>query len=74
MQGCCLLDLSLLLHKIKEYAEKLQHMIPDGHDLDDWMRSHISQAADDISEVYAECVAYEWVIQLRDHKPSRPAA
>jgi len=40
------------LHKIKEYAEKLQHMIPDGHDLDDWMRSHISQAADDISEVY----------------------
>jgi hypothetical protein len=40
------------LHKIKEYVEKMQHMIPDGHDLDDWMRSHISQAADDISEVY----------------------
>ena len=40
------------LHKIKEYAEELQDMIPDGHDLDDWMRSHISQAADDIAEVY----------------------
>ncbi len=40
------------LHKIAKYAQKLQHMIPDGHDLEDWMRSHISQAADDIGEVY----------------------
>lgn len=40
------------LHKIEEYARKLQEMIPDGYDLDDWMRSHISQAADDIGEVY----------------------
>lgn len=40
------------LHKIAQYAQKLQHMIPEDHDLDDWMRSHISQAADDIGEVY----------------------
>jgi hypothetical protein len=40
------------LHKIEEYARKLQEMIPEGYDLDDWMRSHISQAADDIAEVY----------------------
>ena len=40
------------LHKLAKYAQKLQHMIPDDHDLDDWMRSHISQAADDIGEVY----------------------
>ena len=40
------------LHKIKKYAEDLQHMIPANYDLEDWMRSHISQIADDISEVY----------------------
>jgi hypothetical protein len=40
------------LHMIEEYAKMLQQMIPDGDDLDDWMRSHISQAADDLSEVY----------------------
>ena len=40
------------LHKIKEYSEKLQHMIPEDYELDDWMRSHISQASDDIGEVY----------------------
>ena len=40
------------LHKIEEYARKLQEMIPEGYDLDDWMRSHISQAADDLGEVY----------------------
>ena len=40
------------LHKIEKYARKLQHMIPEGYDLDDWMRSHISQAADDLGEVY----------------------
>lgn len=40
------------LHKIEKYARELQHMIPEGYDLDDWMRSHISQAADDLSEVY----------------------
>ena len=27
-------------------------MISDDLDLDDWMRSHISQASDDIGEVY----------------------
>lgn len=40
------------LHKIEEYARKLQEMIPEGYDLDDWMRTHISQAADDLGEVY----------------------
>jgi len=40
------------LHKLKEYSEKLQHMIPENYDLEDWMRSHISQAADDIAEVF----------------------
>jgi len=40
------------LHKIEKYARKLQQMIPEGYDLDDWMRTHISQAADDLGEVY----------------------
>lgn len=40
------------LMKIGKYAQKLQSMIPDDLDLDDWMRSHISQASDDIGEVY----------------------
>ena len=40
------------LHKIEKYASELQEMIPDGHDLEDWMRTKISQAADDLSEVY----------------------
>jgi hypothetical protein len=40
------------LHKIEKYARELQEMIPEGTDLDDWMRSHISQASDDLSEVY----------------------
>lgn len=40
------------LFKIAEYAQKLHDMIPDGHELDDWQRSHLSSIADDISEVY----------------------
>lgn len=40
------------LHKIEKYARELQQMIPEGYDLDDWMRTHISQAADDLGEVY----------------------
>ena len=40
------------LMKITKYSQKLQHMIHDDHNLDDWMRSHIAQAADDIGEVY----------------------
>lgn len=40
------------LHKLGKYSQKLQSMIPDDLDLDDWMRSHIAQAADDIGEVY----------------------
>lgn len=40
------------LRKIEKYARELQAMIPEGYDLDDWMRSHISQASDDLSEVY----------------------
>jgi|GEM_PF-6940339 len=40
------------LHKIEKYAGKIQDMIPAGHDLEDWMRTKISQAADDLGEVY----------------------
>ena len=40
------------LHKIEKYASKIQMMIPEGHDLEDWMRTKISQAADDLGEVY----------------------
>ena len=40
------------LYKVQEYSEKLYHMIPEGHNLEDWMRTKISQIADDISEVY----------------------
>jgi len=40
------------LYKIHKYSEKLYKMIPDGHNLEDWMRSKLSQIADDISEVY----------------------
>ena len=40
------------LYKINKYAEKLYHMIPKGHNLEDWMRTKIAQIADDIGEVY----------------------
>ena len=40
------------LYKVNKYSEKLYHMIPDGHNLEDWMRSKLAQIADDISEVY----------------------
>ena len=40
------------LHKIEKYAGKIQDMIPSGHDLEDWMRTKISQAADDLCDVY----------------------
>lgn len=40
------------LYKVHKYAEKLYHMIPDGHNLEDWMRSKIAQISDDIGEVY----------------------
>ena len=40
------------LYKVSKYAEKLYHMIPDGHNLEDWMRSKLAQIADDIGEVY----------------------
>ena len=40
------------LKKVSEYAAKLYEMIPEGEDLDDWMRTKISQCADDIGEVY----------------------
>lgn len=40
------------LYKVNKYAAKLYHMIPDGHNLEDWMRSKIAQIADDIGEVY----------------------
>ena len=40
------------LYKVNKYAEKLYHMIPDGHNLEDWMRTKLAQIADDIGEVY----------------------
>jgi len=40
------------LYKVAKYAEKLYHIIPDGHNLQDWMRSKLAQIADDIGEVY----------------------
>ena len=40
------------LHKIEKYSGRIQEMIPPGHDLEDWMRTKISQAADDLGEVY----------------------
>ena len=40
------------LNKIAKYANKLYYSIPEGYELDDWMRSHLSSIADDISEVY----------------------
>ena len=40
------------LYKVSKYSKKLYHMIPDGHNLEDWMRSKLAQIADDISEVY----------------------
>ena len=40
------------MYKVSKYAEKLYHMIPDGHNLEDWMRTKLAQIADDISEVY----------------------
>jgi hypothetical protein len=40
------------LYKVHKYAEKLYHMIPDGHNLEDWMRTKLAQIADDIGEVY----------------------
>lgn len=40
------------LYKVAKYSEKLYHMIPEGHDLEDWMRTKLAQIADDMSEVY----------------------
>ena len=40
------------LYKVNKYAEKLYQMIPDGHNLEDWMRTKLAQIADDIGEVY----------------------
>ena len=39
-------------YKIAKYAEKLYQIIPDGYNLEDWMRAKLSQMSDDISEVY----------------------
>ena len=40
------------LYKVAKYAQKLYYMIPEDHDLQDWMRTKLSQIADDIGEVY----------------------
>jgi hypothetical protein len=54
------------LHKLAKYAQKLQHMIPDDHNLEDWMRTHISQASDDIGEVYHK-LDYQEIAHKNDH-------
>tara|TARA_Y100000593_G_C4287566_1_gene326380 strand:- start:873 stop:1430 length:558 start_codon:yes stop_codon:yes gene_type:complete len=40
------------LYKVSKYAKELYHMIPEGYNLDDWMRTKLAQISDDISEVY----------------------
>ena len=40
------------LYKVANYAQELYHMIPDGYNLTDWMRTKLAQASDDISDVY----------------------
>ena len=40
------------MYKVAKYAQKLYYMIPDGHNLEDWMRTKLAQIADDIGEVY----------------------
>ena len=40
------------LYKVAKYAARLYELIPDGHNLEDWMRTKLSQISDDISEVY----------------------
>ena len=40
------------LYKVAKYAERLYEMIPDNYDLEDWMRSKLSEISDDIGEVY----------------------
>ena len=40
------------LYKIAKSSENLYGLIPGGYNLEDWMRTKISQIADDISEVY----------------------
>tara|TARA_R110001583_G_scaffold173853_9_gene327943 strand:+ start:2929 stop:3432 length:504 start_codon:yes stop_codon:yes gene_type:complete len=40
------------LYKTANYAQKLYYIIPDNHNLQDWMRTKLAQISDDISEVY----------------------
>ena len=40
------------LFKLAKYAQQLYAMLPEDYDLEDWMLSHISEASDDLSEVY----------------------
>ena len=40
------------MYKVAKYAQKIYQMIPDGHNLEDWMRTKLAQISDDISEVY----------------------
>jgi len=40
------------LHKIAKYAKELQNIVPEHYNLEDWMRTKLSQISDDISEVY----------------------
>lgn len=40
------------LHVISDLSQKLLDMIPQGYELEDWQRSHLSSIADDILELY----------------------
>ena len=40
------------MYKVAKYAQELYYMIPDNHNLEDWMRTKLAQISDDISEVY----------------------
>lgn len=40
------------LHTIADLAQKLNQMVPEGYELEDWQRSHLSSIADDIMELY----------------------
>jgi len=40
------------MYKVSKYAARLYEMIPDNYNLEDWMRTKLSQISDDIGEVY----------------------
>lgn len=40
------------LHTIVNLAQKLNQMVPEGYELEDWQRSHLASITDDIMELY----------------------